>query len=361
MSRKGKNIYKRNDGRWEGRYACRSKGNGNKRYVSIYGNSYKDVKNKLIMLKARNKPQSKTVMFDYAAEQWLVYIKFRVKVSTLSNYTYLVKRHILPYFKNKKINELNNSLLNSYIDFKLSNGKLNGKGGISKKYMQDILYVVKSIAVFCENEYGITNNIHNIHSPKPEKAEPLILTDEETKLLTVKLSQDINSNNMAILLSMYTGIRIGEVCALHWEDYDCEKKTIHIKRTIQRISNNKGSTYIIEGTPKTSNSLRTIPLPDFLCKLLDELNHMNKNSIAISGTEPSKLRKYFKEFISKCGIKDIRYHDLRHNFASVCIRKNFDIKALSEILGHANASVTLDRYVHTNMDIKRQYMNLLSI
>ena len=174
----------------------------------------------------------------------------------------------------------------------------------------------------------------------------------------------VSTVNLGILLALYTGLRIGEVCGLRWEDYDSAEGTITVRRTVQRIPDNSGRTRLHVGTPKTQSSLRTIPLPLQLIRLLNKLKADN-NSFIITGTEkipePARLRSAFKRTLKEYGLRDIRFHDLRHLFASNCIRMNFDIKSLSEILGHANASMTLNRYVHTTLDTKRQYMNLIKI
>lgn len=360
MSRKGENIYKRKDGRWEGRYACGIKANGRSKYISVYGSSYKEVKEKLRMRKSESSHGSKKLRFCDAAEKWLEYIRLRVKISTFSNYTYLVKKHIVNYFAGRYINELDPREINAFIKFKLSDGKLKSTGGISKKYMRDILYVVKSIAAFCEQEYGIENLIKNITSPKPEKKEMPILKEAETKRLSRRLMKNTSDTDILILLSLYTGLRIGEACGLRWGDYDSAKRLISVRRTVQRVSNNDGTTSRIEGAPKTQSSARTIPIPDFICRILNNIKSEKKPEEPIALTEPRLLRRKFLKLLKECNIRRIRYHDLRHNFASWGLRLHFDVKALSEILGHSSAAVTLDRYAHTSMEVKRKYMELLS-
>lgn len=158
---------------------------------------------------------------------------------------------------------------------------------------------------------------------------------------------------------MFTGLRIGEVCGLKWNDFNCNEKTLTVRRTVQRITDNKGSTALIRTTPKTSASARTIPIPDKLCKIIN--TKIKKDSEYISNSEPYIVRRRFKNILKICNIKSMRFHDLRHNFASWGLRLNFDIKTLSESLGHSSTAMTLNIYSHTSMELKRKYMDRLKL
>lgn len=169
---------------------------------------------------------------------------------------------------------------------------------------------------------------------------------------------------MGILLALYTGLRIGEVCGLKWEDFNEADSSISVRRTVQRITDNAGSTEFIVDTPKTKASRRTIPLPDFLCKLMAKMKK-NDNCPIVSEAkaykEPSQMRIYFYKLLHTLSIPALRFHDLRHTFATECIQLKFDTKTLSEILGHTNVSMTLNRYVHSSIEIKRKHMKLIKI
>ncbi len=363
MGKRGENIYKRKDGRWEGRFFDGRFINGRKHYVSVYGRTYREVKEKISSAKKMSAyPGSCRLTFEQAGLKWLDYIKLRVKPSTYANYLYLFTRHLHPYFGNTDMKKLTKTMVHQFIDDKLSHGRLNGKGGVSHKYMRDMLSIVKSIAAFCEDQYDIISQIANVKSRKPEQREMKVLTEPQQKHLSVYLMENLTEQNLGILLSLYTGLRLGEVCGLLWEDFDDETGSLRVGRTVQRISDNKGSTYLAAGTPKTSASMRYIPLPQFLWNILSE-RKAEKNMPIISNnmryTEPATLRRSFKSSLHKCGLPEIRYHDLRHTFATTCVQKQFDVKALSEILGHANSAMTLNRYVHPSMEQKRHYMNLL--
>ena len=362
MARKGENIYKRRDGRWEGRYFSGYKIDGKKMYSSVYAHTYRDVKAKLKTMK-REAGATQIISFDNASKIWLERKCGRVKQSTLENYRYLLDRHINPYFGSIHMDKLNNGSINKFIDAKLANGRLRGNGGISRKYLHDMVSIIKSIVIFCEQEFEIPNRIRYANVPKYEAKEMEILSTEESCKLTKCVIADSSPLSIGILLSLYAGLRLGEVCGLCWEDVDFDEGLIYIRRTVQRISDGNGSTVLIEGTPKTIKSKRAIPLPDFI---LNRLNKMKKSDgYIMSGCstrpEPAKLRSYLKKILKSCGVKQCRYHDLRHTFASNCIRLQFDIKSLSEILGHSTVNMTLNRYVHSSVELKRQYMNLLKI
>lgn len=317
------------------------------------------------MSKKTNKTKNHVQLkFKNVAEKWLEYTKLHVKRSTYENYVYLLNKHIYPYFKNISMHKLNCSTINDFTVQKLTNGRLKQKGGISKKYLQDILSIVKSVANFCEQVYGIHNKIHHTRGLKIQKQEMKVLEKKEQDKLSKILIDTENPFNIGILLSLYCGIRIGEVCGLKWSDYNEKESTITISRTVQRITDNNGSTVLLVGTPKTQASSRVIPLPSFLCRILSQLKGNPEQTIILTDkeyAEPSDLRKYFKALLKYCSIREIRFHDLRHTFASNCVQLNFDTKTLSEILGHGNVSMTLNRYVHSSLKIKRRYMELISI
>ena len=300
--------------------------------------------------------------FAAAAQTWLEYINHHVKRSTYENYVYLLNKHILPYFGELDVRKITCAVINDFTVEKLTSGKIKRNGGLSKKYLQDILSIVKSIVNFCEQEYGIQSKIHKTRGLKVKKTEMKILNGSERKKLSKLLKTGKDPYNIGIMLSLYTGIRIGEVCGLKWGDFNEAEATITIRRTVQRISDNNGSTILLVGEPKTEAAARVIPLPKFLCCMLSKMKKSPEKTI-LSGTEeyaePSELRRYFKNILKQCNIKEVRYHDLRHTFASNCVQLKFDTKTLSEILGHTSVNMTLNRYVHTSLEIKRKYMDMI--
>lgn len=364
MPRKGINIYKRKDGRWEGRFYSGKKSKGKKLYSSVYGNTYTETRKKLINKLNNGTTPTEHILFSQCASHWIDNVSKRVKASTLANYNFLLKKHILPYFGDYSMQEVTIDVTGDFINNKLKDGKLKRRCGLSKKYLKDIVSIVKQIANYAELHYGIPNKIRLITSPRPNKPEIPVLNSAERSKLSSYLMQSNNSMDIGILISLYTGIRIGEICGLKWEDIDLKEGVIKVKRTVQRISNSHGGTSIIVGSPKTSNSFRVIPLPPILYNILAYQPNTHDNYILTNSqilAEPNHLRNHFKTVLAKCNIKNIKYHSLRHTFASECVKLGFDIKALSEILGHSSAVMTLDRYAHTSLETKRMYMNRISI
>ena len=181
------------------------------------------------------------------------------------------------------------------------------------------------------------------------------------------LKQNPNPTSLGILLSLCTGIRLGELCALKWSDFSLEEREFHVNKTMQRLPNPDKfalkKTTVEIGEPKSQSSVRTIPLPE---KLMSYLRSAYCNDAYIlSGykhyfIEPRTMENRFKVVLKKCGIKDTKFHTLRHTFATRCVEIGFDVKTLSEILGHASVSITLNRYVHPSMRTKHENMNRLN-
>ena len=177
--------------------------------------------------------------------------------------------------------------------------------------------------------------------------------------------------NIGILVCLFTGIRVGELCALKWEDISFSEKTLYIHRTMQRIQiehtqpNQEGArTKVIVTNPKSQCSVRTIPLPDKLVRILKSVPNTSSGYFLTSSEtkwiEPRTMQNHFKRLLKCCEVKDANYHTLRHTFATRCVELGFDVKSLSEILGHASVNITMNRYVHPSMQLKRENMQRLS-
>lgn len=359
MSRRGMNIYKRKDGRWEGRFYNGKRKNGKKKYSSVYGSSYTEAKEKLVEKLSSLHTYTNKLTFSTCAANWLSDIEKRVKPSTFANYRFLLERHVLPYFERYTMQKLEGANVEQFISEKLTDGKLKSRSGLSKKYLKDIVSVVKQIAAYAERCHGIKNKIRYISAPKVNRAETEIISTEDKAILSSYLIDSDDPMDTGILISLYTGMRIGEVCGLKWDDIDFNNEVINVRRTVQRICNSHGGTVLIVGSPKTTGSYRTIPIPKPLLNKLSEMQHDPDYAVITDSSqysEPQTLRKHFKETLTICRIKNIKYHSLRHTFASDCVRLGFDIKALSELLGHSSTAMTLDRYAHTSLETKRMYM-----
>lgn len=218
----------------------------------------------------------------------------------------------------------------------------------------------------------IQNFNYSISRPTVHKKELEILTEDEQKRLVNAIKSEITYENIGILLSLYSGLRIGEICALQWQDINLQAGTISVTKSMQRISvadtaTTGIKTAVIVDTPKSQKSIRTIPIPNFL---QSELKKLSKNcspaSYVLTGsensyTEPRAYQYKFKKYLKQAGIRDINFHALRHTFATRAIEQNIDVKALSEILGHATVNFTLERYVHISFNFKKQNIEKLTV
>ena len=357
MARRGENIYKRKDGRWEGRYKSGYRENGQAKYRSVYGHSYAEVRTKLAPLKITTPAMSTSCRLTVKElfSEWLSAVKLRVKPSTYANYQMKIEKHILPSFGGIRYDSLTVQMLNSFIEDKLNSG-------LSAKYVSDIIIVFKSMAKYISKIHRFRNIMANVTLPKVHRKEMQLLSPIQQRQLCNYLLHNLNPTSLCVLLSLYTGLRVGEVCGLMWGDIDFEKSVLTVRKTVQRIRSGVHGTQIIADTPKSRSSRRSIPIPKFIMKLLRE-SRSNNNCYVLSNStviiEPRTLQRRFKTILKKANLPSAGYHCLRHMFATNSLQAGFDVKTLSEILGHASVETTLNRYVHTSMERKIACMALL--
>jgi len=297
--------------------------------------------------------------------QWFNSVSLNIKPSTQSRYAHLIKRHIEPYLGTYNILDITIDVLESFASQKLACGRLDGCGGLSRKTVSDILVIIKSSIKYAKSRYNDINCNIDGFSIKDEKKQIRILSIAEQRKLIGILIDGIDECKFGIFLSLYTGIRIGELCALKWEYVSLHEGILRICSTMQRIQNlnenNNHKTKIIITEPKSRNSIREIPLPSFVIDIAKKFV-ANGDSYVLTGVnnkymEPRVLHNKFKNICREAGIENISFHSLRHTFATRCIELGFDIKSLSEILGHANINITLERYVHSTFELKRKNMD----
>ena len=272
MSKRGENIYKRKDGRWEGRYVkCRTL-HGKIQYGYVYGKSYSETKAKLketasAPIRSSSCQATQSALYDEVLKAWLLSSKNRVKESTFSRYNHLVERHIQPLLGRYPISEISTVLLEECIDYLLQNGRLDGSGGLSPKSVSDIIVVMKSsIRYALGNGYPVNCSPAGL-SVKRSKKDMRVLSKKEQQQLECILMQDTDLTKFTVLLCLYTGIRIGEACALRWEHLRLDIGILEVRETMQRIQvqqNIATKTKVIITEPKSACSKRDIPLPRFL-------------------------------------------------------------------------------------------------
>lgn len=367
MSKRGENIRKRKDGRWEARYTAE-----NGKQKSIYAESYIAVKEKLKNPITQKEPKQKAtqaytnqkISFRELCENWIKTSEIKNKQSTTARYKAIIKKHILPYFEKINTDQIKQSDINTFISRKTYQENL------QTATISTILAVLKQILKYGQKQEYITPLHFEISIPSTRKKQLEILTETEQKALVEYIKEDITHENIGILLSLYAGLRIGEICALQWQDINLSTATISVTKTIQRVSEQNKitgkKTTVITDAPKSQKSIRKIPLPEFLRTELEKLSQNRKPSDYIltanqSYTEPRTYQYKFKKYLTQAEIRNINFHALRHTFATRAVEQNIDVKTLSEILGHSTVNFTLDRYVHPSFNLKRQNIEKLAV
>ncbi len=377
MPRKGENIYKRKDGRWEGRYIKYRNSNGKVHYGYVYAKCYRDVKNKLreqknsteIFHKSSICNNSKEIVLEDIINDWMLYVQPRIKESSFVKYQNLLNTYIVPELGKVTIDLITADRLEIFLESLLESGGKKSQG-LSRKTVSDVLTVLRSILKFSQKRgfVPVCSGKEIVIKQEQEKIRVLSKTDE--KVLLKYLYTNLNNKNLGVILCLFTGIRIGEVCALTWEDISFEDKILCINKTMQRIQNKTFSekqpskTKIIISKPKSTCSNRIIPLTREMLELINN-KKIIKDGYFLTGekekfVEPRTMENHLKRILKECNIEYVNFHVLRHTFATRCIEAGCDIKCLSELLGHANISITMNRYVHPSVELKRKNMQCLS-
>ena len=363
MPRKGDNIYKRKDGRWEGRYV-KGRRNGRTIFGSVFAGTYREAREKLakarcdwntgLAVTRKERTKLKTV-----SECWLRESEAFLKESTVAIYKGYLRRQIHPMFAKTDMADISNETLSEFCITLLENGGADGQG-LSPKTVSEVFRVMKQLRKFAMLR-GIAVGYSADCVDIKQKARPLrVFSQTELERLHAHLDGSNDRSYLGIRLCLSTGLRLGELCALTWDDISLEEQNLHVHRTLQRIRNDgkEGTkTKIIITSPKSACSVRTIPLTNRLCSALAPT--WQPGAYFLTGDterymEPRTMQNHFKAVLDAVGIEDANFHALRHTFATQCVEADVDVKCLSEILGHSSVSITLDRYVHPTMEWKRQ-------
>lgn len=365
MSRRGKNIFKRKDGRWEGRYISSYMENGRAKYSSVYAYSYVECSQKLQLAKVDLLPKNDPITVSELFSVWLASRKNSIKSSTYVSYRTMYQNYIAAPFGDMRVGRVTSFIINRYVSELLECGGDDGKG-LSSRSVQAILIMMKSVFAYGETEYKLDDPAKNVSLPKSEHKEIEVFTGVEmAKIRQNALCDDCQI--LGVLLCLYTGLRIGEICALKWQDIDLVNQVIHVWKTLQRIKNPNGispKTIVIIDEPKSAKSIRDIPIPTFMLSQIAKIKrNVNPDcyflTCSLNYTEPRTYQYRYKTFLKHIGVTYKNFHVLRHTFATECIRLGIDVKTVSELLGHASVKITLERYVHSNMDMKRKQLEKL--
>ena len=360
MARHGENIHKRKDGRWEARYIYTYE-NGKPKYRSVYAPTYEMAKEKrsgLINPAAATGLKTNLTFYQVAA-LWLQSKKESLKKSSYNHYYNQCHLHILPSLCQQQFSEITAQDASDLLKSKIKEGYSAATVAGLRTILMMIFHYARKHDIACAVK-------DDIDIPKAKRTPVKAFTREEQKKIDDYLKDHPDVFNLAVSLSMYCGLRIGEVCALQWKDIHLEQGTIDISKTLIRIQNkmnpDEHKTEIVIQQPKTESSVRVIPIPAFL---LPVLNHYadEDDIFVITGKnhcmEPRVCLRKFKGIIHKTEVSDYSFHSCRHTFATRCVEIGMDAKTLSEILGHSSVTTTLERYVHPSIDLKRAQMNKL--
>lgn len=363
MARTGSNIYKRKDGRYEGRILVGKNCRRKPKFIYVYARTLKEVRQKMDAARSSAPMERKTeaaVFMRDMAEGWLKEKKETWKPTTFRMYQIVVRNYIIPLLGDCRMVDIDREAMESFAETLDSRSKREKLSGRYKKYIcslagQIMVYagcVRPALPEFRAEQKAV-------QLPPEQDLENL------KQYLLAHLSED---TCVGILVAMHTGIRIGELCALRWEDFDLDKGCLTIRRNLQRVRRDAPpaggpKTQVCIQMPKTLSSVRVIPLSDGLIDLL-RLCRKPAGGYLISGrksawAEVRTLQYRFSSILKKCRVSRFRFHMLRHAFASRCVELGCDVKSLSEVLGHSSIQVTMNIYVHSSMRQKKNMMNLV--
>ena len=368
MARHGENIYRRKDGRYEGRYVIGKTSTGKTRFGYVYARQYSEARRLLIQKKAEMLSHAVPVgtgphillsaWMDYWMENELL---GRVKTSSYQTYRNQLTRHLRPGLGKYLLSQLTPELIQSFIRNLESSG-------LAANTIRGIYRLLSSAMRFALDEGILQRNpCRKIYIRAVESAEQRALSRSEQEKLR---NASVEGGDLPVLLSLYTGMRLGEVCALKWSDIDWEGGTITIRRTVQRVwraenAQSGGKTMLMIGTPKSARSHRTIPVPEFILARLRKAKDASPCTEYVFNTtgraaDPRTIQRRLKRMVNRLGLCGVHFHTLRHTFATRLLELGVDIKTVSALLGHSSVRTTLDFYAHSLIDQQRSAMALLA-
>lgn len=303
------------------------------------------------------------LLFKDITEEWLSGKRAKIKKSTYYQYVNLIQNHIEKTLGELPVNAITNQIICDFFNKLTCDSELS----LSTSTVKSIIYITKAVIRYAVKMNFMEEIRVYFESPGKSNKRDLVLTHQEEKNLTKYLLENRTLENVGILLAMYTGIRLGELCALQWGNISLSDAYIYIEKTVSRLPDNGDTqkTRLMLESPKSFTSIRYIPLPDFLVNVLSQFAEENApEDFLLTGNakkipDPRTMQNKFKTCEMMAGITIYNFHTLRHTFATRCVELGFDVKSLSEILGHASVNITLNRYVHSSLDMKRKQMLLI--
>ena len=290
--------------------------------------------------------------FEEVAAMWLADKQQYVKRSTYCAYSLLLSNHLKPVFAKEQ--DVTEELVQAFVLGKLQQG-------LSRNSVKDMLMVLKMVLKYAAKHGYMPWRQIDINFPTERRQNKVkTLTRADQRRLMDHIQANFSFMNLGIYICLSAGLRIGELCALTWDDLDTDAGVVRISKTLQRIyMNEKCRTEVIIGTPKSRNSIREIPLAKELQRLIKPLKKVVNGKFyiltnSLSPTEPRSYRNYYRRIMHQLDLPQLKFHSLRHSFATRCIESKCDYKTVSVLLGHSSISTTLNLYVHPNLDQKKK-------
>lgn len=295
-------------------------------------------------------------LFGAVMEEWLETVRAYVKPTTFAAYDTIVRSHLKPVFGKLAPGKLGAAEIEAY-------RRELAESEYSPATMKNILNVLRG-AVRYAQRYGCAVGDEAFRGNSVSFSKDIqVLSAEDQEKIVGSLGENPKGKPLGVLICMYTGLRVGEVCGLRWGDVAKDGRSLTVKRTVSRVRC-EGRTELYVGEPKSSSSRRRIPLPANLAQILSGPRRRPDDYYIVTNSpdripEPRNMQRYFHEVQENAGVETVKFHALRHTFATRCVELGFDVKSLSMILGHANVSVTLNTYVHPSFERLKSMMDLL--
>ena len=368
MARRGENIYKRRDGRYEARYIVGRGENGKARYRSVYARTYKEARIKKYegmraLEEARAAEASASGTVQAVSEEWIKDEAHNWKESTLCRYKEKLKLYIIPEYGSRNISDITTDEVEAYLTRLQSEG-IEGRKPVGSSTAGLVLTVLKELLRYARKKGCVVRFVAECVRVKRKKEPVTVLSEGDENKLVDYLKKETDETDMGVLTGLFTGMRIGELCALTYDDIDLDECVIRVNKTMQRlpVENGDSKTAIRIDTPKSDCSKRVIPISPKLAGIIRPF--YKPGAYFLTGDkekfiEPRTMEGRFARILDKCGLDKVNFHVTRHTFATRCVERGMDSKTLSELLGHSSVATTLDRYVHLTMSHKAESVRLI--